>query len=77
MSYYCLKILILFTKAFIVLSVYFCYKDTHEVSHKCTISSHNQGIGYLSWSPDDKWLLVCGGEDSSEIHLVNPQVNFV
>jgi len=48
-------------------------QDTHEVSHKCTISSHNQGIGYLSWSPDNKWLLVCGGEDSSEIHLVNPQ----
>ena len=36
-----------------------------------TLTAQVGGVGYLSWSPDDKHLISCGKEESSELMVFN------
>jgi len=45
---------------------------THRVTYARSLSGHTYGVGYLSWSHDDKFILACGTEEGSgEIWLWN------
>lgn len=38
-----------------------------------TLKGHSHGIGYLAWSPDDMYLIVCGTEDCAELWIWNTE----
>lgn len=46
---------------------------THEVTLNRSFHCHTSGVGYMSWSPDDQYLIVCGTEDSNEVYLFDSQ----
>ena len=42
-----------------------------------TLKGHSHGIGYLAWSPDDMYLIVCGTEDCAELWIWNTEVKIL
>ena len=53
----------------------FSAQVSHRVTYGRSLSGHTYGVGYLSWSHDDKFILACGTEEGSgEIWLWNAQV---
>uniref|UniRef100_A0A4W4HR34 WD repeat-containing protein 26 n=1 Tax=Electrophorus electricus TaxID=8005 RepID=A0A4W4HR34_ELEEL len=48
-------------------------QDTHQLKLWRTLEGHAYGVSYLSWSPDDTYLIACGPDDCSELWLWNVQ----
>uniref|UniRef100_A0A8C6SCW2 WD repeat-containing protein 26 n=1 Tax=Neogobius melanostomus TaxID=47308 RepID=A0A8C6SCW2_9GOBI len=46
---------------------------SHSVKMLKTLEGHAYGVSYLSWSPDDVYLIACGPDDCSELWLWNVQ----
>ncbi|XP_076305771.1 WD repeat-containing protein 26-like isoform X3 [Tachypleus tridentatus] len=44
---------------------------TLELSHRKTLEGHSYGLSYLSWSPDDNYLVACGRDDCSDLWVWN------
>ena len=40
-----------------------------------TLERHTHGVSYLSWSPDDKHLIVCGTDDCAELWIWHVEVS--
>ena len=56
-------------------SVFFYpHQETLEIKRKKTLEGHAFGVSFLAWSPDSKYLIVCGPEDSSELWVWNAEV---
>uniref|UniRef100_A0A8C6WFH1 WD repeat-containing protein 26 n=1 Tax=Neogobius melanostomus TaxID=47308 RepID=A0A8C6WFH1_9GOBI len=47
--------------------------ESHSVKMLKTLEGHAYGVSYLSWSPDDVYLIACGPDDCSELWLWNVQ----
>lgn len=47
--------------------------ESHSVKMLKTLEGHAYGVSYLSWSPDDLYLIACGPDDCSELWLWNVQ----
>ncbi|KAJ0066232.1 hypothetical protein NL108_004113, partial [Boleophthalmus pectinirostris] len=47
--------------------------ETHSLKMLKTLEGHAYGVSYLSWSPDDVYLIACGPDDCSELWLWNVQ----
>jgi WD40 repeat protein len=43
--------------------------DTFKLSLNKTYDEHTSGIGSLAWSPDDRYIIVCGSEECSELWI--------
>lgn len=48
-------------------------RETLELSHLHTLEGHTYGVSYLSWSPDDKYLIACGPDEGSELWIWNTE----
>lgn len=48
-------------------------QNTHAVTYSRTIQCQASGVGYASWSHDDKFILACGAEDANELYIYNTQ----
>eukprot|EP00058_Branchiostoma_floridae_P025143 XP_002610633.1 hypothetical protein BRAFLDRAFT_117882 [Branchiostoma floridae] len=46
---------------------------TQEAKLLRTFEGHQYGVSYLSWSPDDVYLIACGPEECSELWVWNVQ----
>lgn len=46
-----------------------------EPKVKNTFEGHSYGVAYLSWSPDDTYLIACGPEDCAELWIWNTEVS--
>ncbi|XP_022243773.1 WD repeat-containing protein 26-like isoform X2 [Limulus polyphemus] len=44
---------------------------TLELRHRKTLEGHSYGLSYLSWSPDDNYLVACGRDDCSDLWVWN------
>jgi WD40 repeat protein len=42
---------------------------TYELSMNKTYDDHGFGIGSLAWSPNSRYLIVCGSEDCAELWI--------
>lgn len=51
-----------------------CQQETQQLKLMKTLEGHAYGVSYLSWSPDDVYLIACGPDDCSELWLWNVQV---
>ncbi|XP_078590765.1 WD repeat-containing protein 26-like isoform X2 [Branchiostoma floridae x Branchiostoma japonicum] len=49
------------------------YEITQEAKLLRTFEGHQYGVSYLSWSPDDVYLIACGPEECSELWVWNVQ----
>ncbi|XP_065158210.1 WD repeat-containing protein 26 isoform X2 [Atheta coriaria] len=49
------------------------HPDTCSLTLKSTLDGHTYGAAFLSWSPDSKYLLVCGSEESPDVWLWNTE----
>ncbi|KAK7885898.1 hypothetical protein WMY93_025519 [Mugilogobius chulae] len=47
--------------------------ESHSLKMLKTLEGHAYGVSYLSWSPDDVYLIACGPDDCSELWLWNVQ----
>uniref|UniRef100_A0A8D3DQC6 WD repeat-containing protein 26 n=1 Tax=Scophthalmus maximus TaxID=52904 RepID=A0A8D3DQC6_SCOMX len=47
--------------------------ETQQLKLMKTLEGHAYGVSYLSWSPDDVYLIACGPDDCSELWLWNVQ----
>ncbi|XP_053211960.1 WD repeat-containing protein 26-like [Panonychus citri] len=47
--------------------------ETLTLKHKFTFEGHSYGVSFLSWSPDDNFLIACGPDDCSELWVWNVQ----
>ncbi|XP_041469175.1 WD repeat-containing protein 26-like [Lytechinus variegatus] len=52
-------------------------KETLEIKRKKTFEGHAFGVSFLAWSPDSRYLIVCGPEDSSELWVWNAETGEV
>uniref|UniRef100_A0A8C7XCF2 WD repeat-containing protein 26 n=1 Tax=Oryzias sinensis TaxID=183150 RepID=A0A8C7XCF2_9TELE len=50
--------------------------ETQQLKQIRTLEGHAYGVSYLTWSPDDTYLIACGPDDCSELWLWNVQVHF-
>lgn len=48
--------------------------STLQLKHRYTLSGHSHGVAFLSWSPDDRYLIACGPEDCSDLWIWNVEV---
>lgn len=48
-------------------------QTTHEVTYSRTLHCHSSGVGYVSWSNDDKYIVACGAEESHEVYIFDAQ----
>lgn len=48
--------------------------NTLQLKHKFTLEGHSYGVSFLSWSPDDRYLIACGPEDCSDLWVWNVEV---
>lgn len=44
---------------------------TLTLSRKRTFEGHSYGVSYITWSPDDTYLIACGPEDCSDLWIWN------
>lgn len=51
-------------------------QETQQLKQIRTLEGHAYGVSYLTWSPDDTYLIACGPDDCSELWLWNVQVHF-
>jgi WD repeat-containing protein 26 len=53
--------------------------DVDPITYKLTLNKsyedHSCGVGWVSWSPDDKYLIVCGSDESSDLWIWDVEVN--
>lgn len=42
-----------------------------RVKHLYTLAEHSFGVSYLSWSPDDSYLIACGPDDCADLWIWN------
>jgi hypothetical protein len=49
---------------------------TYKLSINKSYDDHSCGVAYISWSPDDKYVLVCGTEECSELWIWDVEVRF-
>ncbi|XP_024136670.1 WD repeat-containing protein 26, partial [Oryzias melastigma] len=47
--------------------------ETQQLKQIRTLEGHAYGVSYLTWSPDDTYLIACGPDDCSELWLWNVQ----
>lgn len=47
--------------------------ETLELRHRKTFEGHSYGVSYLTWSPDDIYLIACGPDDCSDLWIWNVQ----
>ncbi|XP_025017419.1 LOW QUALITY PROTEIN: WD repeat-containing protein 26-like [Tetranychus urticae] len=47
--------------------------DTLTLKHKHTFDGHSYGVSYISWSPDDNYIIACGPDDCSDLWVWNVQ----
>ncbi|XP_077866982.1 WD repeat-containing protein 26-like [Saccoglossus kowalevskii] len=45
--------------------------DTKELRQLHTFEGHAFGVAFLAWSPDNKYIIACGPEESSELWIWN------
>lgn len=45
--------------------------EKNRIKMRRTLDGHSYGISFLQWSPDSKYLLVCGSEDCPNAWLWN------
>jgi WD40 repeat protein len=48
---------------------------TLQLKHRYTLGGHSYGVAYLSWSPDDRYLIACGPDDCADLWIWNVEVN--
>ncbi len=58
----------------IYLLVVFSLFQSEKLVKFRSLERHNHGVSYLSWSPDDSHLIVCGTDDCSELWLWHVEV---
>ena len=49
--------------------------DTYRVSLNKCYEEHTTGVGYVAWSPDDRYLIACGTEESTELWIWDIEVH--
>ncbi|XP_064490084.1 WD repeat-containing protein 26-like isoform X2 [Ornithodoros turicata] len=47
------------------------HPTTLTLSRKRSFEGHSYGVSYISWSPDDTYLIACGPEDCSDLWIWN------
>lgn len=45
--------------------------ERHQLKQVKTFECHANGVSFLTWSPDSKFLIVCGTDESSELLIFN------
>ena len=43
--------------------------DTYKVTLNKCYEEHTTGVGFVVWSPDDRYLIACGTEESTELWI--------
>ncbi|UYV63224.1 WDR26 [Cordylochernes scorpioides] len=63
-------LMFIFTMPFVVL-IRHPMPETLHLSLYQSFESHPNGIPYLAWSPDDKYIVACGPDESFKIYIWN------
>jgi WD40 repeat protein len=54
--------------------------DVNPLTLKVTLNKsydeHTCGVGWISWSPDDRYVIVCGTEECTELWIWDIEVSF-
>jgi len=45
--------------------------EKHQLKHRKSFECHPNGVSFVTWSPDSKYLIVGGTEESSELLIFN------
>ena len=48
--------------------------DTYKLTLNKCYEDHSCGVCYVSWSPDDRYIIVCGPEESNELWIWDVEV---
>jgi WD40 repeat protein len=49
--------------------------DTYKLTLNKSYDDHSYGVALVAWSPDDRYLIVCGTEECSELWIWDIEVN--
>lgn len=51
--------------------------ETYKLTLNKSYDDHSYGVALVAWSPDDRYLIVCGTEECSELWIWDIEVNMI